>query len=197
MTTTNPPFEILGGWCVLSQGAFCDCPIRSINLPKRLIRISSGAFAGCDLESIYIPENVLFIAEGAFGGCVFLEGICVDGKNPNFRSVSNTCLTKDGKTVVFGCKNSFIPSGVRHIAAQAFEDCWDLESIRIPEGVVSIGDLAFSGCCNLKRVKLPKTLKSIGREAFSYCEKLIRPELPEDVEIGEDAFFLPRAWEGE
>lgn len=205
MTTTNPPFEILGGWCVLTQGAFCDCPIRSINLPKRLIRISSGAFAGCDLESIYIPENVLFIAEGAFGGCVFLEGICVDGKNPNFRSVSNTCLTKDGKTVVFGCKNSFIPSGVRHIGIQAFEDCTNLVSVEIPgsvrvinygafygcsgltsviipEGVEEIYDCAFKGCTSLTGVTLPKSIKQVSFDAFDGCpcEDEVYLNLPED-----------------
>ena len=181
---------------VIGMGAFSDCPLKSVKLPKRLLVIGSGAFAGCELESVDIPENVLRIDEGAFSGCAWLEGISVDEKNPNFRSVSNTCLTKDGKTVVFGCKNSFIPSGVRHIGIQAFEDCWDLESITIPEGVVSIGDMAFSGCHNLKRIKLPKTLKTIGREAFSYCEKLIRPEIPAGVTcIGEDAFFLPKDWD--
>ena len=144
-----------------------------------------------------IPENVKFLAEGAFSGCARLEGISVDEKNTAFRSVSNTCLTKDGKTVVFGCKNSFIPSGVRHIGTQAFEDCWDLEAIKIPEGVVSIGDLAFSGCRNLRRIMLPKTLKTIGREAFSYCEKLVRPEIPDGVSIGEDAFFLPKDWDND
>ena len=119
---------------VIGMGAFSDCPLKSVKLPKRLLVIGSGAFAGCELESVDIPENVLRIDEGAFSGCAWLEGISVDEKNPNFRSVSNTCLTKDGKTVVFGCKNSFIPSGVRHIGIQAFEDCWDLESITIPEG---------------------------------------------------------------
>jgi hypothetical protein len=185
------PYSVTG----IGQGAFSDCPLKSIKFPERLLHIGSGAFAGCKLVSVAIPKNVMFIAEGAFSGCIWLEGISVDEKNTEFRSVSNTCLTKDGKTVVFGCKNSFIPSGVRHIGTQAFEDCWDLEAIAIPEGVISIGDFAFSGCCNLKRVKLPRTLKSIGREAFSYCEKLIRPEIPAGVEIGEDAFFLPKDWE--
>ena len=99
----------------IGQGAFSDCPLKNIKFSKRLVHIGSGAFAGCQLVFVSIPEDVKFIAEGAFSGCAWLEGISVDENNTEFRSVSNTCLTKDGKTVLFGCKNSFIPSGVRHI----------------------------------------------------------------------------------
>ena len=114
-----------------------------------------------------------------------------------YRAISNTCLTKDGDMLVFGCKNSVIPDGVKYIGPESFENCSGLETIEIPDSVEVISYAAFAGCKNLGSVKLPKALTTIGTESFSYCEKLIKPDIPDSVRIGENAFFIPETDEYE
>jgi len=86
---------------------------------------------------------------------------------------------------------------VTHIPNEAFEDCLQLETIKLHKGVTSIGIRAFYGCINLKhinlhessveiihewafykcksleRIKLPPSLKRINYNAFSECKSLI------------------------
>ena len=171
--------------------AFSDCPIRSIKLPGTLAHLGRSSFGASNLVSIHIPSSVVSIGHGAFSDCSELERISVDENNPMYRSVSDTCLTKNGDTLVFGCKNSIIPKGVKYIGAESFEGCWGLESIEMSDSVTHISYAAFSKCRNLKCVKLPKMLESIEKEAFGYCKKLVKPEIPASViNIADDAFLL-------
>lgn len=82
----------------------------------------------------------------------------------------------------------FIPEGVAHIGAKAFENCSSLQSVSIPNGVTSIGESAFYGCGNLVNVEIPDSVVSIGNWAFSYCA-LEEVKLPRGlVSISEDTF---------
>ena len=72
---------------------------------------------------------------------------------------------------------------------RTFENCKQLEKIKLPNNLKIIGKRAFSGCENLNDVVLPYGIESIGQEAFNYCKGLSNITIPDSVKaIGECAF---------
>ena len=77
--------------------------------------------------------------------------------------------------------NVVIPSTVTYqgmtfnvvaIDDNAFDGCYDLESIVIGENVTAIGEQAFQGCVGLTSVTIGSNVASIGSKAFNYCNAL-------------------------
>lgn len=87
--------------------------------------------------------------------------------NPAYKSVNNCCLTKDGKTLVFGCAISIIPDGVKEIEDFAFFSCARLSSITIPDEVEYIGNWSFGNCKKLVSVNIPQSVKELVLCAFT------------------------------
>lgn len=87
-----------------------------------------------DNGRLFIPEDVTEIAPYNVKGFP-IESIEVDPKNQVYCSEGNCLLSKDGKRVIIGCKNSVIPEGVTEIGYDAFKGCKELESINVPEGI--------------------------------------------------------------
>lgn len=82
-----------------------------------------------------------------------------------------------------------IPTGVKVIGDQAFENCTFLKSISIPDSVVSIGFRAFAECDELSEITLPNGLTELQPGTFYGCTALRKVELPESLkEIGGGAF---------
>ncbi len=69
---------------------------------------------------------------------------------------------------------SVSPSGdiVTAVAASAFYNCVQLDSIRIPESVTSIGNNAFAFCANMRTVVLSNNITSWGNGVFAGCDNL-------------------------
>ncbi len=156
--------------------------------------IGNNAFAYSDLSSITIPSSVVSIGAKAFASCTSLGTMVVASDNQNYTSTVNgneynAILSKDGKTLIFGCKNSEIPNSVENIADNAFYDINGLESISIPESVVSIGAQAFYAIDYLKGITIPASVTSIGDYAFYSCGQLnsftINRSGTEALQIGE------------
>lgn len=68
--------------------------------------------------------------------------------------------------MIFGCKTSIIPNGVKIIGDSAFNGCTGLLNIAIPEGVISIGNTVFQNCDNLSFVVIPTSVEKIGNFIF-------------------------------
>ena len=136
----------------IGRYAFDGCRnLVEIKLPESVITIEENAFRGCwSLKKIMIPASVRSIGYGAFSGCIEVETVKVDKNNPVYKSVSNCCLTKDGKTLVFGCKSSVIPRSVVTIGEAAFLWCEGLAGITIPDSVLEIESMAFYGCLSVR-----------------------------------------------
>ena len=64
----------------------------------------------------------------------------------------NAIIKKSSNTLIAGCKNTKVPSGVTKIGDDAFYLCFGLTSITIPESVKEIGYRVFSGCDNLTNI---------------------------------------------
>ena len=151
-----------------------------VELPNTLECIGERAFYECkNLKSIRIPKSVTRIGECAFGFCRNLESIVVEEGNPNFCSNGNCLLSKDGKTLICGCKSSKIPESVEHIGDNAFLAC-GITSIEIPYNVTTIGKNAFMGC-ELTSIKIPSSVTSIGDDAFAACQHLSSIEIPDSI----------------
>ena len=187
-----------GGAYVTYISGFQDCSsLTTFSFPK-LETIWSNTFNRCyALTSISLPSTLTTVKTGVFENCNALETITV-AEGDNYKGdASNSCiLTKDGKTLVAGCKNTVIPEGVEAIGDNAFYHLGDLTSIDIPEGVKSIGNYAFntyttpsSGNQGLTSLTLPSTLETIGNYAFNYNANLTEVTIPASVtSIGNAAF---------
>lgn len=178
----------------IGENAFSICiSLESVTIPNSVTSIGYGAFESCySLKSITIPNSVTSIGENAFGSCSGLENINVAVENTKYRSVENCVIEIATNTLIFGCKNSVIPTGgsVTTIGNYAFNGCSGLTSITIPNSVTSIGNLAFSNCVGLTSITIPNSVTSIGSTAFGWCKRLTNITIPDSVTtIGSNAFF--------
>lgn len=162
----------------IGNGAFYKKQIEVIIIPDNIQEIGRNAFSCCHhLKELNIGKGLTKIGEKAFYRCTTLESIAIDNDNPVFFSRDdngnyNIIATKEDGKLLYGCKNSSIPEGIKEISAGAFYECKDLKQIVIPEGVRVIGKEAFNNCQQLIRAYLPGTLENVDRYIFKNCGKL-------------------------
>ncbi|MDR0312912.1 MAG: leucine-rich repeat protein [Treponema sp.] len=151
-------------------GATISIPATFNGLP--VTTIAANGFQNLTvMTSLTIPASVTSINNTAFNGCTGLTTITVADGNAVYRSLNNCVL--QGNTLIFGCKNSTIPTtGVTTIGTRAFYGISGLSSVTIPNTVSSIGDYAFYGC-GLQNVTISSGVTRIGDYAFSNCTNLI------------------------
>lgn len=153
---------------IIGPQAFEGCAkLRSVNIPDGVKVLDSTFYRCSNLREITIPRSVIKISHNTFSACTKLEKVEVAEDNPAYKSVNNCCLTKDGKTLIFGCATSIIPEGVKDIEDFAFFSCTRLSSITIPEGVEYIGNWSFGNCKKLVSMNIPQSVKELVLCAFT------------------------------
>ena len=140
----------------IGAGAFADCGITSINIPKKVVKIDREAFLKCKaLTTINITKTTTSISPEAFKYCSNLTEINVDRDNNVYSSNDGCLLSKDkAKLMIF-------PPGKAN-------DKFTL----LPPSITIIGDYAFYDCAKLKNVTIPNKVDSIGIRAFGLCDNL-------------------------
>ncbi len=78
---------------------------------------------------------------------------------------------------------------VTNIKAEAFNSCYDLESVTIADGMQNISDSAFTSCIGLKSIEIPESVVSLGWYTFSGCKNLEEINLPSGVSVLGDWLF--------
>ncbi|MEG1581714.1 MAG: leucine-rich repeat protein, partial [Clostridia bacterium] len=160
----------------IEMNAFANCTkLASVNFEtgSKLTTIGDSAFGGCTaLTSITIPSSVTTIGQNPFVACSNLSSINMVA-NSNYKAESDCLIDITTNTLILGCKNSVIPSGVTTIGMGAFYQCTGLTSITIPNTVTTIGYLAFRGCTGLTSITIPSSVTTMGDSVFSGCTGLI------------------------
>lgn len=178
---------------LIGNAAFSGCDnLAKVIIPESVLEIGGWAFQFSDLRSIHIPKSVAKLGSEVFVGCQYLREIDVDGANPVYDSRENCNAVIETATnrLLFGCRNSIIPSSVVEIFDNAWDHCDYLRDITIPASVERIGNRAFRRCKSIGSIKLPDSLKEIGNYAFRLCSSLERIRIPDSVEkIGKGAFY--------
>ena len=175
-------------WC-----AFYGCSkLKDVVFPDGLKRIDRYAFNGCiGLKSIELPGSIEYVGGSAFSGCYNIEALSVEQSSETYISPKgcNAIISKDGLTLVIGCKNTLIPESVSIIGSESFSDLPLITTISIPDGVTTIEDAAFRGCYGLSEINIPHSIERIGENAFAGCwlkSVTVRRDVP--LEISDNVF---------
>jgi len=183
-----------------AYACYCANDIEEISLPNTLTKIGKDAIFGCNLKSITIPEKVTSIGTGVFHSCFYLEKINVSASNTYYSSDSCGVLYNKQKTRLIRAPQQLIgtytvPSTVKTIDAQAFQDCQklkkvqgmagvttigesgfrycnSLESFSVPSGVTVLQDYVLNNCLNLRSLTIHEKVTSLGEEFMSGCPNL-------------------------
>jgi putative cell surface protein len=144
---------------IIGAGAFADCGLTSISIPKKVKTIEREAFRNCKaLNKIDVTEFTTQISPEAFKYCNNLTDINVSKRNTVYSSVDGYLLSKDKKELLIfppGKANSnftLLPPSIEKIGKFAFYDCQALTNVTIPNKVTTIGERAFSLCKNLNTI---------------------------------------------
>lgn len=189
----------------ISKKAFNNCKnVKNIILPDSITSLEESAFNGCtNLKSVVIPSSVTLIGNGAFNGCSSVERIIVDKENKVYKSIGDCLLTKDGSTLLLGCKNSVIPDDVQTLANFSFAGCTgitnvirktsttffahnkynnrNVNNLELPSSITSIGESAFDNCSGLVAVELPEGITMLNKDMLTNCENIVSINIPNSV----------------
>lgn len=136
------------------------------------------------LEYEYNKESNYYRVIG-IGTCLDEDIVIPKEYNGSRVMIIDTEAFKDCQTI----KSVVIPESITTIREDAFDNCVNLERVKIEEGVKVIGEGAFSGCKDLKEIKIPSSITSIEKFTFYDCLRLEKVELPQELtSIGYGAF---------
>ena len=170
--------------------------LASINIPNTVTSIGEYAFGFCtNLTELRIPKSVTTLGADENGvGIVYqapnLQRIIVEEGNPVYdsRNNCNAIIETATNTLLSGCKNTSIPSGIKTIGAFAFWGCADLQTIEIPTSIKTIKQGAFYET-GLTRFIIPSNVtledatyqntQTILGGIFAGCEQLTDIVIPE------------------
>ena len=156
---------------------------RTTQISSDISILGDYCFDGTIIHSVRIPESVVNVSTNAFSGCNEIDEIIVSPNNPKYISPkgSNALLTKDGKTLLLGCRTTAIPYRVEKIEYNAFMGRYSKLVLRMPETIKEISPFAFSHCNVLYEVIIPQSVQSIGPYAFEGCTNLVAVQIPSSV----------------
>lgn len=148
-----------------------------------------------NLKSVTIPKNVSSVGKNAFLTDFSKPGLTeikVASGNPYFSEKNGVLFDKSGKTLIAfptGRGGSYqIPDGVTGVGDRAFYYGVNLSSVTVPSTVKTLGTEAFENCTALKKITLSEGLVKIGDSAFQYCSKLDTVTVPASVkQVGKNS----------
>jgi sorbitol-specific phosphotransferase system component IIA len=197
---TKSKYEAIAGWTMfkaIEEGEVKEAKVGDLNYSYSTGSKTATVIAGdySNLESVTIPATVTIdgddyrvkaIGNNAFGNCERLSFITIANgiEEIGYRAFQDV-----------SCSSIALPSSLKIIGNNVFEDCYSLKSIDVPEGVESIGDYAFSYCGSLQKITLPSTLKSIGEFVIHYSSSVsaVTSHLTPPIQISENT-FITRRW---
>lgn len=148
----------------IGERAFAKKLMRSVSIPKSVVRIECCAFEHCfNLEFVALPDSVIYLGGSAFGNCSSLKRAELPDSIQEMIACFRDCSSLEDVK---------LPNGISEIGYEMFKGCSSLKEVTIPDSVEHIGYHAFEGCSMLERIVLPKSLKTMGDDAFKGCSSL-------------------------
>ena len=144
------------------DGAFCGCPITTLNLGK-VEKVGHGAFMSTAIEELTIPATLIEAGVETFSWNFSMK-----------KAIFEDGCTKVFDTMFHGNENLsevVLPNTITEIQNRAFRACKSLSTVAWPDKLESIGEQAFQES-GITSAVLPQTLKWIGNQAFQYCNQL-------------------------
>lgn len=213
---------------VIEDSAFLDCTsLTAISIPNTLYSIGENAFANCtNLKDVYYActEEDLNGRETTIGGgneyfqnaqvhyaeasddvldglhyTIFWDHVEITSADKDITyaeipaSINELPVTAIAASAFKDCtqlESIIIPESVKTIHAEAFSGCTALTSVTIPDSVTQIRDSAFSACTGLTDIVLGKGLTSISHGTFSGCTNLVNVTIPDTVKAINSAAFM-------
>ena len=154
--------------------------------------IEKEAFEGLSkITKVVIPSTIIHIGDNAFSNmkklntieynainstCYFNGTFKSAGQNgkgialtigSNVKQIPDGLFRGDENTYLNITSVSFKGKKVKTIGVQAFQNCKNMEAIKIPEGVTKIDSFAFENCSNTKSLVIPSTVTTIAEGAFN------------------------------
>ena len=182
------------GVTTIGSNAFNNSSLEAITLPESLEEIAEYAFSKTKLVEIVIPANVELLGSSAFQGASSpispLKKVVFEG---NKIQTIDICTFQDCQNL----QEVKLPESLITIKFNAFLRCYALEEITIPDAVTVIEKQVFSQCEALKRVNLGTQLESIGNHAFNECLALETIICPDETPatLGEEVFPVSDGWD--
>ena len=173
---------------VIDSNAFAGAAeLSNVILPEKLEEIRENAFSGCKkLTAIDIPAKVTAINKTAFTECTELATFTVHTENTTYSAEDNIIYRENKKKLVCAApalKEANILDSVIEIEDYAFQQCSNLEAVKLPRGLKTIGEEAFLGCTASVITIVGKELTTIGHNAFGHkdhsetcCKKIRIPQ---------------------
>lgn len=154
----------------IADYAFTYCSqLGEIEIPEGVLSIGTSALYSCGaLRELYIPSSVNHIGNGTINCSSGIEKIVVNANNPYYdsRENSNAIIETKTNTLMYGCKNTFVPESITSIRDKAFYGNDAIEELHIPKNVDSIGQYVFSMCSGLSKLSVdPKNATFTSRDS--------------------------------
>ena len=187
------------GVLTIGAGAFNNCSgVQRLWLTNSIQSIGANAFNGMkSLKKVYFSGTILEWETGIqWADKGYQIGVAI---TTNEETASGSCgealtwsLSTAGDLTVSGTgdmasftatgapwaeyrdqvKLVIVGQGVTSIGSSAFQDCKNLELVRLPNTLTALGKAAFLRCGKLTNITLPASLESVGEDCFTGCEKL-------------------------
>ena len=191
----------------LPYGCFSYTLITSLKLPKSLTSFIASSVEFTTLSTIeveygnenYCVENnallsidrkTLIYYPRELKTCNIYSEVEIIGDSSFTASKLTEITFIDGITSIGAYSFSFaelktvnIPSSVKTIKSNAFNECDEIETVNFAENseLETINDQAFRKCSSLKSISIPNTVTSIGTQCFIECSKLENVTLPSNI----------------
>lgn len=194
--TSFDEFEKFTGVTYLSStsdsstyAAFYNCAaLKSIQLPKTLVRIGGHSFRECtNLININL-ENVEEVYNYAFYSC---SSLAIDVNMPHLKllgsSVSAGCFRNSGIKSVSNLGS--ITTLYGYSSYGIFTDCTSLEKVVLNDTITAIQGSVFHGCTSLTEIEnLHKNIDTLGTYAFYAVPAQMDINLPKVTELTTGTF---------
>lgn len=188
----------LGDYC------FQNTAIETFTIQSTVTLIDYCCFSGCkNLKNIVIEDGASYeMDSSAFSECSSLTNEDVHNIMEHYKSISSSIFQKcTGLTNISvsrfwdsmfnGCTNLIKAISLvgKPTGNYVFENCTNLQEVRIADGTDTIGYAIFKNCTNLKTVYLPSSITTANSNSltdsgssniFYGCTAL------EDVQLGQD-----------